>query len=105
MTPAARAAAAIAALDRILAGEPAEKDFFIGSHCLRGAVAGYEYLPVGVFPTHRAVRLTLRLASLREPVRSIRKPRAIPHPPADKDGDGSSRRLPWTSPLGGHMGA
>jgi hypothetical protein len=66
-------------------GEPTEKDFFLVSHCLRGAVTGYEFLPVGVLPTHRAVRLTLRLAALREPVRTLRKPRTIPLTPTRGD--------------------
>ena len=61
-------------------GEPTEKDFFLVSHCLRGAVTDYDFLPVGVLPTHRAVKLTLRLAALKEPVRTFRKPRTIPHP-------------------------
>ena len=77
-------------------GEPTEKDFFLVSHCLRGAVTDYEFLPVGVLPTHRAVRLTLRLAALREPVRSLRKPRTIPHAePTEEDGT-PGRRFEWS---------
>ena len=65
-------------------GEPTEKDFFLVSHCLRGAVADYEFLPVGALPTHRAVKSILKLEALREPVRSLSKPRTIPHPePSD----------------------
>ena len=57
--------------------EPMEKDFFLVSHCLRWAVTGYDLLPVGVLPTHKAVKLSLKLAALREPVRTPRKPRTM----------------------------
>ena len=60
--------------------EPTEKDFFFVSHCLRDAVTDYEFTPVGALPTHGAVRLTLKLAAFREPVRTMRKPRIIPQP-------------------------
>ena len=43
----------------------------------RGNITDYDFLPVGVLPTHRAIKLTLRLAALREPVRTLRKPRTI----------------------------
>ena len=68
-------------------------------------MAAYEYLPVGVLPTHRAVRLTLRLGSLREPVRSIRKPRTIPHPQAGRQGEGAHVSPPWRTPFGQDLGA
>ena len=34
-------------------GEPTEKDFLLVSHCLRGAAADYDLLPVGALSTHR----------------------------------------------------
>ena len=78
-------------------GEPMEKDFFLVSHCFRGAVAGYDFLPVGVLPTHRAVKLTLRVAALREPVRTLRKPRTI-HTLCTVEGERpqEDRPPPWT---------
>ena len=91
-------------------GEPTEKDFSLVSHCLRAAVADYEFMPVGILPTHRAVRLTLNLGALREPLRSLRKPRTIPHPEPDQGppqgtrGDEHSRghrtphRQAWVKP-------
>ena len=69
-------------------GEPTEKDFCLVSHCLRAAVADYGFLPMGALPTHRAVKLTLKLEALREPVKSLRKPRTTPHP---EPGDGNPR--------------
>ena len=39
-------------------GAPMEKDSFLVNHCLRGAVTDYEFLPVVVLPTQKAVRLT-----------------------------------------------
>lgn len=71
-----------------LASRPKEthgKHFFLVSHCLRAAAANYEFLPVGALPTHRAVKLTLKLGTLREPAKSLRKPKTIPHP---EPGDG-----------------
>ena len=76
-------------------GEPMEKDFFLVSHCLRGAVTDYDFLPVGVLPTHRAVKLTLRLAALREPVRTLRKPRTTPHPAEGGERPREDRPPPW----------
>ena len=65
-------------------GSPRRRIFFLVSHCLRGAVADYGFLPVGALPTHRAVKFTLKSEALRETVRSFRKPRTIPHPePSD----------------------
>ena len=52
-------------------GTPTEKDFFLVNHCFRGAVTDYEFLPIRVLPTHKAVRLTLRLAALRKQVRTL----------------------------------
>ena len=86
-------------------GEPTEKDFFLVSHCLRGAVTGYEFLPVGVLPTHRAVRLTLRLAALREPVRTLRKPRTIPLPTERKGNDREDPSPPWVTVRTAGLGA
>ena len=65
-------------------GEHTEKNFFLVNPCLRAAVADYEFMPVGILPTHRAIKLTLNLVALREPVRSLRKPRTIPHPEPDQ---------------------
>ena len=91
-------------------GEPTEKYFFLVSHCLRAAVADYEFLPVAALPTHRAIKLTLNLGAVKEPVKSLRKPRTIPHPePGDgqtleprADGDPQEprtlRRQPWVKP-------
>ena len=76
-------------------GEPTEKDLVLVSHCLRGAVTGYDFLPVGVLPTHKAVKLTLRLAALREPVRTLRKPRTIPHPEGGAGEPQDERPAPW----------
>ena len=81
-------------------GEPTENDFFLVSHCLRGAVMNYEFLPVGILPTHRAVRLTLRLAALREPVRSPRKPRTIPHADHGKGELPPDSQAQWNCPGG-----
>ena len=58
-------------------GAPSELDFFLLSRSLRNAVDGYEYFPVGQLPTHRAVRLTLRLQGLIDMVPTLRRPRAI----------------------------
>ena len=77
-------------------GEPTENDFFLVSHCLRGAVTDYDFLPVGVLPTHKAVKLTLRLAALKEPVRTLRKPRTIPHPVVEGERPQEDRPPPWT---------
>ena len=60
-------------------------------------MTGYEFLPVGVLPTHRAVRLTLRLAALREPVRTLRKPRTIPFPRGTKGSDRDDPSPPWVA--------
>ena len=91
-------------------GEPTENDCCLVSHCLRGAVADYAFLPVGALPTHRAVKLTLKLEALREPVKSLRKPRTIPHPePSDVEPQEPQagwdpqeprtlRRNPWVKP-------
>ena len=86
-------------------GEPTEKDFFLVSHCLRGAVTDYDFLPVGVLPTHRAVKLTLRLAALREPVRTFRKPRTIPHTAEEEERPQDDRPPPWTKVETGGLGA
>ena len=77
-------------------GEPTEKDFFLVSHCPRGAVTDYDFLPVGVLPTHRAVKLTLRLAALRELVRIFRKPKTIPHLAEGGEFTQEDRPPPWT---------
>ena len=76
-------------------GEPTEKDFVV-SHCLRGAATLYDFMPVGVLPTHKAVKLTLRLATLREPVRTLRKPRTIPHPELGGEQSQDDHPAPWT---------
>ena len=75
--------------------EPTEKYFVLVSHCLQGAVTGYDFLPVGVLPTHRAVKLTLRLAALKEPVKTFRKPRTIPHPEGGAGEPQDERPAPW----------
>ena len=51
---------------------------------------------MGVLPTHRAVKLTLRLAAFREPVRTLRKPRTIPHPVVEREQPQEDRPPPWT---------
>ena len=76
-------------------GEPTENDFFLVSHCLRGAVTDYDFLPMGVLPTHRAVKLTLRLAAFRELVRTLRKPRTIPHSVVEGERPRGDRPPPW----------
>ena len=77
-------------------GEPTEKHFFLVSHCFRGAVTDYDFLPVGVLPTHRAVKLTPRLAAFREPVRTFRETRTIPHPGVEGEQPQEDRLPPWT---------
>ena len=80
---------------------PTENFACLISHCLLGAVVDHELLPVGVLPTHRAVRLTLRLAALKE-LRTLRKPRTILHPERDKDATYPSYPAgtlgPWINP-------
>eukprot|EP00972_Heterocapsa_arctica_P010343 1519697-Heterocapsa_arctica.AAC.1 len=43
-------------------GEPKELDFFLVSHCLKNSVREYQAMSRGAIPTHRPVKLTLRLA-------------------------------------------
>ena len=86
-------------------GEPTENIFFLVSHCLRGAVADYEFLPVGALPTYRAVKSTLRLERLRGPVRTFRKPRNTPHlEPSDAEPQ-AAHRASWVKPEAGAPGA
>ena len=85
-------------------GAPTEKDFFLVSQCLRGAVANYKFLPVEVLLTHRAVRLTLSLAAFRELVRIFMKLRIIPHLEPDK-ANPQAGQAPWVKPLVEAQGA
>ena len=70
-------------------------------------MTNYEFLPVGVLLTHTAVRLALKLAAPaapREPVRTLRKPRTIPHPEPDKTNP-QAGQAPWVKPLVEAQGA
>ena len=68
-------------------------------------VTHYDFSPVGVLPTHRAVKLTLRLAAFREPVRTLRKPRTIPHLTEEGERPQDDRPPPWTKVETGGLGA
>ena len=99
-------------------GEPTEKDL-----SLLATVSGPRLRTTNLCPLasyqhiRRAVRLTLNLGALREPVRSFRKPRTIPHPEPDQgppqgtraDEDPQRRRTlrrqPWVKPQFGTPGA
>ena len=73
-------------------------------------------MPVGILPTHRATKLTLKLGALSEPVKSLRKPRTIRHPEPDQDRPQETRadegpqmprtlrRQPWVKPQVGDPG-
>ena len=77
--------------------EPTENISLI-KQFLRGAVTDYEFMPVGVLPTHRAVRLTLKLAAPREPVRTLKKPRTIQRPEPGGGHPQAGHQAPWTRP-------
>ena len=57
-----------------------------------------EFLPVGILPTHRAVRLTLRLAAPKKPVRILKQPKTIPHPEHTRDAPQAAQQAPWVKP-------
>ena len=59
-------------------------------------VTDYEFMPVGALPTHRAARLTLKLAAFREPVGTFRKPRIISHPEPGGGDPQAAHQAPWT---------
>ena len=83
-------------------GDPSELDFFLLSRSLRNAVAGYDYLPVGQLPTHRAVRLTLRLQGLIDMVPTLRRPRALApllQQQQDQPDGPPAAAPPWGRPL------
>ena len=76
-------------------GQPKEYDFFLVSRSLGNCVLRYEYGELGLFPVHRHVTLSLRLAGLMEPVPTLRKPRAIPRD-FPENGGGPGEQRPWT---------
>jgi hypothetical protein len=81
-------------------GEPTENYLFVVGRTLREAVRAYDWLPQGVLPTQKAVRLTLSLEGLRQPVRSLRCPKAIPIPPRAAQGEAQAKfGDPWGQPM------
>ena len=76
-------------------GHPKEYDFFLVSRSLGNCIHSYEYGSLGLFPVHRHVTLTLKLAGLMQPVPTLRRPRAIPGGPGGKRGDQATDR-PWS---------